>query len=309
MRAHGDSWGVLWRQARCLKNKSSEESPMLDNSTTPNYWPSPPHPAHESYCTWSHTGTLSSDNTPDIDLVLYREQSFWLSQHLLVLLFWGSSALWVVMGGRDSFRKWKVMLALCSPLLIRHTPPELWLKTLMERRGTEWQFMLSWCSGNTRHLERLAKWGAAAVSESSQVGSGQWFWNLPLSFLLPSLRMSMSLIVPKPVSPSAPSSSTNQSHFLTLASKAMTNSISAPGFDSFSKIISSGYIDLTCTSSIRSDYISQDMLWSFYSRITPSILRSLDLLSIIPAWETLIIIANIDSEWAFNLATFRCCIR
>ena len=35
----------------------------------------------------------NDEQYPDIDLVLYREQSFLAGQHLLVLLFWGSSAL------------------------------------------------------------------------------------------------------------------------------------------------------------------------------------------------------------------------
>lgn len=137
---------------------------MPDNS---NYWPSPPHPEHESHWTWSHTGALVSHNTPDIDLVLYREQSFLAGQHLLILLFWRSSALWVTVGRKDSHLESRKLCLLCEALLVtRPNPPELWLWKLWWKEGDRVRINAFLVQRQNKALGRIGKnGGAQAVSE------------------------------------------------------------------------------------------------------------------------------------------------
>lgn len=127
------------------------------------------------------------------------------------------------------------MLALCSPFTDQtHPSRSLTLETLMERRGQSDSLCFLGAvatPGTWKDWQRQGCLGC--VWGHLQVGSGQWFWNLPLSFLLPSLRMSMSLIVPRPVSPSAPRAPLTRVIFWLLLLKPWLIPISNSWFDQF----------------------------------------------------------------------------
>lgn len=148
LRAHGDSRGaaVGAGQMPAWKNKTTEEFQVLDNSTTQTT--DLPHHILCMNLTAHGLTQVPLVLIIHIDLVLYREQSFLAGQHLLVFLFWGSSALWVVVGGRDSHLESGKLCLLCAALLlIRPTPPELCLWKLWWKEGdrvTIYAFLVQW---------------------------------------------------------------------------------------------------------------------------------------------------------------------
>lgn len=140
-----------------------------------------------------------------------------------------------MVGGRDSHLESGKLCLLCAALLlIRPTPPELWLWKLWGKEGdrvTIYAFLVQWQHQALGKIGKGRSAGVWGVWGHLQVGSGQWFWNLP--FLLPSLRMSMFLIAPEPVSPSAPWAPLTRVIFWLLLLKPWLIPISNSWFDQF----------------------------------------------------------------------------